>query len=158
MQTEHEEEMLKGIRFSQLREAEERLRSNRVRPVPSGIRTALLTLPRPSRVFRHRQQAVEEEAGVKSEAQSPLSPPQALVRPDSFPLNTESNLPLMPPLNTTFEENARNSLLARRLSRHLAQEAVDRVAEREAAQNDRAARNAVLKVEADLPALRGEDE
>jgi hypothetical protein len=79
-----------------------------------------------------------------------------------LPLNTESNLPLMPPLHTTFEENARNSLLARRLSRRLAQEAVDRVAEREAARNDRAARNAtrnaVLRVEADLCSLHGEDE
>jgi hypothetical protein len=65
---------------------------------------------------------------------------------------------MMPPLRTSFEENAKNSLLARRLSRRLAQEAVERVAEREAARNDRAARNAVLKVEADLRALRGEDE
>jgi hypothetical protein len=54
IQTEHEEEMLKGIRFSQLWEAEERLRSNRVQPVPSRMRTAPSTLPRPSRVFLHR--------------------------------------------------------------------------------------------------------
>jgi len=158
IQTEHEEEMLKGIRFSQLREVEERLRSNRVRPASSGVQTAPSTLPRPSRVFLHRQQAVEEEAGVRSGAQSPLSPPHPRVRPDSLPLASGSNLPPMPPLRTSFEENAKNSLLARRLSKRLAQEAVDRVAEREAARNDRAARNAVLKVEADLRALRGEDE
>lgn len=158
IKTEHEEEMLKDIRFSHLREAEERLRSNRVRPASSGVQTAPSTLPRPSRVFLHRQQAVEEEAGVRSEAQSPLSPLQPRVRPDSLPLDTGSNLPMMPPLRTSFEENAKNSLLARRLSKRLAQEAVDRVAEREAARNDRAARNALLKVEADLRALRGEDE
>jgi hypothetical protein len=111
IQTEHEEEMLKGICFSQLREAKERLKSNRI-----------------SRVSRP---PMPEEAEIRdrSDAQPLVSPPEATQRP--------TDLPFLLPLRTSFDENTQKSLLARWLSSRMAQEAVDRVAVREAARNER---------------------